>query len=259
MKVFSFRNLRVVILLICLAIALVYTQEQKRNSTSWFKPLAVIIFPINVDGSSETTKYIDALNKDSFQEIEQFFAEASRQYNLIAQPPISVSVGNRLNEQPPRPPRKAGQLAAIWWSLKLRFWAYQHTPDNISNTNRIRLFVLYQQPQPNQALPHSLGLQKGLIGIVHAYANQQQSSQNAVVITHELLHTVGAEDKYDAFNQPVYPVGYAEPELSPLHPQRFAEIMAGRVAISTDTAKMPASLKSTVVGEQTAKEINWIK
>jgi len=40
-----------------------------------------------------------------------------------------------------------------------------------------------------------------------------------VVIAHELLHTVGATDKYDpATNESSLPEGYAEPDKIPLFP-----------------------------------------
>jgi hypothetical protein len=80
-----------------------------------------------------------------------------------------------------------------------------------------------------------------------------------VVIVHELLHTLGATDKYDpATSQPLFPEGYAEPDAKPLYPQRFAEIMAGRIAVSDDETEMPEGLARVVVGPETAREINWI-
>jgi hypothetical protein len=79
-----------------------------------------------------------------------------------------------------------------------------------------------------------------------------------VVIAHEILHTLGATDKYDpATLQPLYPQGYAEPERNPRFPQSRAEIMAGRRALSQRDAEMPDSLDDTRVGAQTAREIHW--
>jgi hypothetical protein len=259
MKVFSFRNIRIVFLLALLAIALIYTQEQKRNTTSWFKPIPVVIFPINGDGQISTAEFINKLSIDDFKDIDEFFARSSQEYGLIAEQPVITLLGATIDDIPPAPPQGGNTLSVIWWSLKLRYWAYQHTPDSISNQDRIRLYVLYHQPNGKTPLAHSLGLQKGLIGVIHAYANKQQTSQNAVVITHEILHTVGAIDKYDANNLPLYPVGYAEPEKTPLHPQRYAEIMAGRIAVDANSAKMPSSLRAAKVGAMTAKEINWIQ
>ena len=82
--------------------------------------------------------------------------------------------------------------------------------------------------------------------------------QNNIVIAHEFLHTLGATDKYDfANNQPVFPDGYAEPQRVPLLPQSYAEIMAGRPPLTHTEAEIPASLNRVLIGEQTAREINW--
>ena len=54
-----------------------------------------------------------------------------------------------------------------------------------------------------------------------------------MVIAHELLHTLGATDKYDLrTNQPAHPDGFAEPDREPLYPQSFAELMGGRIPVS---------------------------
>lgn len=77
-------------------------------------------------------------------------------------------------------------------------------------------------------------------------------------MAHELLHTLGATDKYDlATNLPIYPAGYANPDAQPLHPQNAAELMAGRIALKESKAEMPISLSGTVVGLTTAAEIGW--
>jgi hypothetical protein len=57
--------------------------------------------------------------------------------------------------------------------------------------------VLYHDPALTPIVPHSLGLTKGLIGVVYAFASPEMNGANNVVIAHELLHTVGATDKYD--------------------------------------------------------------
>ena len=54
-----------------------------------------------------------------------------------------------------------------------------------------------------------------------------------MVIAHELLHTVGATDKYDpAANESSPPEGYAEPDKIPFFPQTFVGLMAGRIPLS---------------------------
>jgi hypothetical protein len=124
----------------------------------------------------------------------------------------------------------------------------------------VRLFVLYHDPALRSRLPHSVGLQKGLLGVVNAFAARPQAGSNNVVIAHELLHTFGATDKYDpATTLPVFPDGYADPGRNPVHPQDAAEIMAGRIPRGPATADMPTGLDETVIGGKTAREINWVR
>jgi hypothetical protein len=73
-----------------------------------------------------------------------------------------------------------------------------------------------------------------------------------------MMHTVGASDKYDpSTTLPLLPDGLADPDANPVYPQRKAEIMAGRIAISPTTAEIPSSLKRVLVGPKTAAEISW--
>ncbi|MGZ5031405.1 MAG: hypothetical protein ACXV8I_12530, partial [Methylobacter sp.] len=94
---------------------------------------------------------------------------------------------------------------------------------------------------------------------VHAFASIDQDQQNNIVIAHEFLHTVGATDKYDADNNALFPIGYADPEQSPLYPQAKAEIMVGRIPLSATNGRMAAGLDECVIGKQTAKEIDWLQ
>jgi hypothetical protein len=91
------------------------------------------------------------------------------------------------------------------------------------------------------------------------FGSSKQHEQNMIVIAHELLHTVGATDKYDLNNnQPINPMGLADPQKSPLYPQHQAELMGGRIALSPTQAKIPDRLNQTVMNRLTAIEIGWI-
>ena len=105
-----------------------------------------------------------------------------------------------------------------------------------------------------RSVPHSLGLEKGLIGVVYAFAVPVMDGGNDMVIAHELLHTLGATDKYDPANDaPRFPDGYGDPRQVPLYPQRFAELMAGRRMISATSWEQPASLDEVLIGPATAR------
>lgn len=260
MKVFSFKNIRIFFLLLLLAYAAIYTKQQSLTIKYWHKPVSVVLYPINGDDTPETQRFIDELNELSLSELNQFFSKQAEQYNLITETPFEFTIGKPIQTLPPVPPaNKQDTLSVVIWSLKLRYWAYQTASDNADNAQRIRLYVLYHQPEENKALAHSLGLQKGLLGIVHAYGIKEQNSQNAIVIAHELMHTLGASDKYNQNNYPIYPHGFAEPDRSPLFPQRYTELMSGRMAINEHEAVMPDSLKHVMINQLTATEVNWIK
>jgi hypothetical protein len=79
-------------------------------------------------------------------------------------------------------------------------------------------------------------------------------------MAHELLHALGATDKYDLQDdQPIAPDGFAEPERQPLYPQSFAELMGGRIPVSRTEATTPESLQQVLIGAKTASEIGWSK
>ena len=260
MKLISFKSLRILVLLTLLGAVAIYTQGQRLTSQGWYKPLQLSIFPINGDASIDTAEYIADLSPEDFAEIDSFMAHEGQRYKIITSIPTQIALGPVVENLPPAPPgTDSSKLAIMLWSLKLRWWAYRYTPDGHSGKHRVRIFVLYHQGEQGVPLQHSLGLQKGLIGIVHAYAQPGQNPQNNIVIAHELLHTVGAADKYNDHGLPLYPQGYAEPDRDPRYPQRKAEIMAGRIPISSGQWKMPDSLRHVVVGLVTAQEVRWVK
>jgi hypothetical protein len=251
------KNIRVLILLYILLMVAVAGWLAKARSTDWDKPLNVVVYSINGDGSAASQSYIDKLENSDFIDIEAFFEREAKSHNLVLSKPVDVSFAGELKDKPPMPPRGGSKLSIMLWSLKLRYWAWQN--DNYPYPEDVQIFVLYFDPDQTSTVTHSLGLQKGLIGVVNAFASKEMKKENHVIISHELLHTVGAVDKYNpATNQPLYPIGYASPHQDPLFPQTKAEIMAGRIAISESKAEQPRKLKQVVLGKASAIEINWL-
>lgn len=253
-----FRKLRILFLLFVLLLAAGGTYLSQLRTTDWDRPLTVAVYPINGDGSAKSRQYISDLSLETFEDIGAFFSEEAEGYGLPLGTPVDLVLGPVLMEKPPEPPADRNVLGVMWWSLKMRIWARGVKSDH-GPPSDIQMFVLYHDPETNPKLSHSLGLQKGLLGVVHAFADWREQGGNNMVIAHELLHTVGATDKYDLNNlQPMYPIGYAEPDREPLLPQQFAEIMAGRIPKSDSSAEQPRSLDYVVIGEHTAREIRWI-
>jgi hypothetical protein len=172
---------------------------------------------------------------------------------------VRVDLYPAVNEPPPLRDPDAGMFGNIVWSLKLRLYARRNSHPPGRAPPQVRVFVLYHDPSFTEEVPHSVGLQKGLVGVVYAWADAGMARSNNVVIAHEILHTLGASDKYDPVTlAPLYPGGYAQPQLEPRYPQARAEIMAGRYAVDAQTFEMAESLAGVVVGDATAAEIRWI-
>ncbi|HEY8537750.1 MAG TPA: hypothetical protein VIL28_02720 [Steroidobacteraceae bacterium] len=255
-----FKRLRILILLLILLFVALNTYFDRVYTTDWDRPLYVTLFPINGDGSPTSERYIAASANADFSTLESFFERQARRYGVELEHPVRFARGPQIREIPPMLAPDTGLLGTMWWSLRTRYWAWRVADHGDAPKPDIELFVLYYDPATSPALPHSVGLQKGLFGIVHAFADRTMEGSNDIVIAHELLHTLGAIDKYaPGTNQPLDPIGLADPEREPLYPQTYAELMAGRIAISEASSEIPESLHEVVIGPLTASEIGWMR
>lgn len=251
-----FRRIRILLLLGVLVLAVGFTSLERFMVREWRAPLDVATYPINGDGSGVAADYIRALRPGDFADINAFLIRETARYGLKQAEAMNINLESEMKDMPPAPPTDRGALKTMLWSLKLRWWTYRHSGQLWPQLGKIRVYVLYHQPVSGKALAHSLGLQKGLIGVVHAFADPKQTAQNNIVIAHEILHTLGATDKYDAQGRPIYPIGYAEPELPESIRRREAEIMAGRIALPDGRIVMADNLEKCIIGPATAQEIN---
>lgn len=249
------RRIRIGVLLLVLFIVAAGAWTDRTRTTTWQEPLWVGIFPVNADQRPATGAYIAALERERFGAIEEFFAREAAEHGVNLELPVKVVLYPPVAEPPPRLAPGTGVAGRILWSLRLRWYTWRQAGDTPAD---IRVFVLYHDPETTASVPHSLGLQAGLLGVVHAWADEALDEPNNVVIAHEVLHTVGATDKYDpATNLPEFPEGYAEPYAEPRFPQEMAEVMAGRIPLREDEADIPDSLTAVLVGPETAAEIRW--
>jgi hypothetical protein len=251
-----FKAIRITVLLLILIFVALSTWLTQARSTDWNNSLWVKVYPINADGSEESRTYINSLDIDDFSAIETFIARETEKYGHTLRRPVRMELGREIREQPPLIGEVPTTLDIMLWSLKMRWWAGSVAGPQDSPDPDVRIFVRYHAPDGQIVLENSVGLQKGMVGIVNGYAGRRQSSINNVIIAHEFLHTLGATDKYEpGTGQPNFPAGFAEPERKPRYPQEIAEVMGGRVALSALEAVVPRSLKYVVIGPETAREI----
>lgn len=253
------RNFRILILLLILLFVALNTYFDRVYSTDWNIPLRVAVYPINGDGSATTEQFIGQLQQDRFENLEKFFAQEASHWGVKLEKPVSFRPAPQLTERPPALARDANIFGIMGWSLRMRYWSWQ-TPEPPGAAPDIKLFVVYHDPAITPTVAHSVGMQKGLYGVVNVFADRTMIGSNDMITAHELLHTLGASDKYDPRNsQPLNPTGYADPTKQPLLPQTHAELMGGRIPLTSTESEIPESLRQVIVGPLTAAEIRWTK
>lgn len=253
-----FKRLRIAFLLFILATVALGAWRDESRAKEWKNSLHVALYPMAGDTSETTRRYLAGLSLAQFRVIEDYLGTEAARHGLTVLRPVSLELAPVVSEAPPTLPKAPDALSAVWWSLRMRWWAWRH--DAVPGPRPdIRLFLNFYDPALTPLLAHSVGLREGRMGLVQVFASPADHGANTVVITHELLHTLGASDKYDpATLQPRYPDGYAEPALRPRLPQTQAELMAGRIPVGADAADIPAALEQTLIGPLTAREIGWI-
>ena len=252
------KKVRVALLLLILAFVIIRSWQDQAD-LNWKNSFYVAVYPVNPDQNPHVEHYINSLHASDFIEASDFINSEAKRYGLALYRPINIVLGKPMRDLPPAPPQTGGIFEVIIWSLKLRYFAWKHEqPFNVHP--KIQLYLLYFDPKQHPQLSHSTALQKGRVGRVNLFGDASYSQQNLVILSHELLHTLGATDKYDfANNMPAFPDGYGNPQQQPLFPQAKAELMGGRLVISESKAVIPKNLAQTVIGEKTAREIGWVK
>lgn len=251
-----FKLLRVVLLLSILFVVLLSTWMNERRLASWERPVWVTIYPIVADGKSKTRSYVETVDASSFDEINRFFERELPKYSVNLTPAFNFQIAPVTEELPPPIPDRHSLLDIALWSLKMRWWSWRMDQNDGLVSADIQMFVLYHDLNSASEMNMSVGMRKGMYGLVKAYSGEAMSQQNQIVIAHEMLHVLGATDKYIfATGDPEYPFGYAEPNRQPLFPQTRAEIMGGRIPLSSYEWVTPKSLKECRIGHKTAEEI----
>jgi hypothetical protein len=254
------RVIRISVLWLVLVVVAGQAWLDRYSTTQWQRAVHVGAFPVAADASPATARYLTQLDQQKIDDVGAFLKQEARRYAVSVDEPIELTLYPTLTSPPPALEPGASVLTRIIWSLKLRYYRYRTLATISRSRPKIAVFLLYHDPALTQSVPHSAGLQRGLTAVVHLFASRSQESQNRIVITHELLHTFGATDKYDLTTDlPAYPNGFAEPQLAPRYPQRLGEIMAGRMPITATEARLPDSLEQELVGPLTAHEIGWVR
>ena len=251
-------TVRLALLLAVLVFVALGAWLDRRRSTDWDDTLRVTVYPVPADAAGSAAPCSAGVDAADFDAAAAFLAEQAAAYGVSLQEPVRFRVSHAAHGPPPALPADPGPFSVALWSLRLRYWAWRVAAgDPLANPD-VQVFAVYRPSDGGRAAPDSTGLQKGLVAVAQLFCGRDAVATNAMVVTHELLHTLGATDKYALrTGQPIAPQGLGDPGQSPLYPQVAGEIMAGRIATSAGTAAIPESLEQMTVGPGTAREIGW--
>ena len=255
-----FKQVRIAILLYVLAFVAVADYLASTRTTDWDATLWVDVYPINASGSARVEEYIAGLADVDFDAIERFLAREAGRHDIGLTEPFRIGLAEPIQAEIPELAADASMIDALLWSLRMRWFATRVRIRSERPGPDIQLFAVFHDESQVAILDRSAALERGLIAVANVFASTAAKGSNQVVMAHELLHTLGASDKYVlGTNLPMFPQGYANPSARPLHPQRKAELMAGRIPIDADTAEIPGNLDEVLVGPETALEIGWLR
>jgi hypothetical protein len=253
-----FKMLRIGALLTVLIIVAASTWLTERRLATWERPVWVTFYPLAADSGSDTARYVNDIDEDTFSQIDDFFKSQSVRFGIDITPVINIQVAPVSTDLPPEIPDRHAPHLVAWWSLKMRWYAWNMDRKDGLVGPDIQVFALFHGNDATAEKHMSVGMRKGLYGVVNLFASKSMNSRNQVVIAHELMHVFGATDKYSlGSNEPLYPQGYSDPRQKPLFPQTRCEIMGGRIPLTAYQSVMPRSLEQCTIGELSAREIGF--
>ena len=80
-----------------------------------------------------------------------------------------------VSQQPPTLSEAPGLPGIMLWSLKMRWWASRVAGRQDEVAPDVRIFVRYHAPGDERRLENSVGMQKGMVGVVNAFAGRRGS------------------------------------------------------------------------------------
>lgn len=259
----GFYRLRVAVLLAVLGVVVLYALadvRRRRARNDWRRTLnaaLVLVRAQPVDGAG-----VEAL-RSRLGRMEQRLDQEMRRYRPTSAAPFRLALFGPVDSPGP-PPALAtdGLLDLLRYNMTLERWCGR--VDRAAGLKAAgfdaRVYVVVRPPvRRGHWTVEGVSQEHGRIGLVAIELDAGMADLALFVGVHELMHTLGATDKYDAWGQPLVPQGLAEPDLVPRYPQRFTELMARHRPLSPERNALPESIDDLRVGEATAREIGWLR
>ncbi len=258
----TFRRVRVAVLLAALLVVGLWgwnTHRRRAERTAWARPLNVAVVLLadgplpegDVRALSSRLPALSATLNDEFARhrpdgIDLPFGFTAFGPIEIAAPPPLVGHGADL-------PARARHAWDLWWYLRDVNGRAGLDAGEFDG----RLYLVLRPGEAAHRFVEGQAEAGGEVGIVQAALGPDTVDGVLIAAAHELLHLLGASDKYDGDGHARAPEGLAEPDRQPPLPQRFAELMAGEIPLAPGEGRAPWKLEEIRVGAVTASEIGW--
>jgi hypothetical protein len=256
-----FFRIRVTLLLIVLGGVLLYAGNdwlRRRARKAWTAPLRVAL--VLVEREPVPAELLTTLNSRVL-DLERRLRQERLRHTRRDEAPFSIVVKGPVAATTDAP--RAGEqdlLGMVRHSLRL--WQWTRDLDERAQVEwrgyDARIYLVLK-PAHSEAPAFVEGESEdgGRIGVASADIDAGMLDLSLFVATHELFHTLGATDKYDASGRARFPDGFAAPEQKPLYPQPGAELMARNLPLDEGHERPPETLNELWIGELTAREIGW--
>jgi hypothetical protein len=229
--------------------------QSRKARTRWDRTLSVAVVLVTADPvEPESVQRLEA----RLPELEERLAREFWRYREGPRPFRLVLHGTAAAGSPPEAPESAWDLPRHLYQQ----WSYLSAIDDQVGLNSgeydSRIYVVAHPPASDSVqFVEGYSQQGGRVGIVEVELNEEMVDLVLSVTAHELLHTLGAEDKYDASGHTLIPEGLAEPDRNPRFPQRYVEVMARNRPLSENQERILDSIDELAVGPLTAREVGW--
>jgi hypothetical protein len=229
---------------------------------TWDAPVDVAIVLVRLPGTTAVDDDAVVALRSRAPVLEARLADEMKKRRAGPKPFRFHVVGPFPAASAPPVPAGEGAVDVAKYSLALKSWVGEvDTRGGInSDHSDTRIYVCARKPTSTaRTMVEGRSEQNGRLGLVEVELDATMVDLTLFVVAHELMHTLGATDKYDVTGRALVPDGLAEPERVPLYPQRFAEVMARNRPIAAGREEIPETLEELAVGTRTAKEIGWLK
>ncbi|HEY3496924.1 MAG TPA: hypothetical protein VGK73_19630 [Polyangiaceae bacterium] len=252
-------RIRVAILLTVLAFVLLYAWHDRVRRTervAWERTLDVAFVVVREGAVSDSA--VSALRAET-SSLESALARQLVRYRTSPARPFSFVWYGPVDLEAPLPsPPEDGLVGAARHAWQLRnFTTDIDARAKVPSRGFDARLYLVARPPSRSGFVEGISEHGGRVGVALAELDESNVPLTLFVAAHELFHTLGATDRYDANGRTLIPDGLAEPDKVPLYPQLYVEIMARNRPLDAEQQVPPRSLDELWVGASTAAEIGW--